>query len=192
MKWRPFLPDVWDMGRGWREVRHWHEPCFEFPLLHASLFIDVASGDCVFAVHTRSQHLASWPAWHPVHWPDNYEEVRAAVAKFVRRAVERVSASREAASIEGRNFESSHPAIMEYLTLAVNDDQTPRETSMLCVFVEDGLVKLAVQDRQEGCSLWVTAPSIPEALAAAETKLVTGQGEWRQSRQQARSSRQKR
>jgi hypothetical protein len=150
-------------------------------LVHASLFVNVESGLCVFCVHTRSQHLASWPAFHPVVWEDRLSEVRSVVGKFVRRAVERVATARQQASTEGKLWESVHPAIQEYLTEANHDDGSPRETSMLCIFVEDGFVKLSLQDREEGRSMWVSAPSLPEALNALERNLQDGVGEWRLS-----------
>jgi len=109
------------------------------------------------------------------------------VAKFVRRAVGAAGVIREQASAAGVNWVAAHPAIWEYLTLAEDDSGDVRETSMLCVFVEDGLVKMALQDRQEGQSLWVSSASLVEAFAALERRLVDGTGEWRQSRHAAKA-----
>lgn len=111
------------------------------------------------------------------------------MAKFVRQHVAAGAAKRDAMSATAAQWAASHPAIWEYLTLDTLDDGKERVTSMLCVFYEAGVVKVALQDRQEGLSLWVSSQSIPEALEALESRLQAGDGEWRQSRGQQQQRR---
>lgn len=177
----------------WREWRHWPIPASECPMLDAHLWVHSRTGDARFVV-TSDLGLYYWcPAEHPVRWGLTHEQETVLVAKFVRSAVRRSEQAAMQKSSAGVLWESAHPAIWEYLTLDVDDEGQERVTSMLCVFVESGVVKIALQDRQEGQSLWVASASLVEALAALEARLQAGDGEWRQSRgQQAQKSKTRR
>lgn len=105
------------------------------------------------------------------------------MAKWVRKAVADETQSREKASVQADQWAIDHPALWEYLTIDQHEDGSERTTSMLNVFCESGLVKVALQDREVGRSLWASAQGLPGALMALEMMLQSGQGEWRQSRQ---------
>jgi len=102
------------------------------------------------------------------------------VAQFVSRVVNHQEKKAHAVSEVGALWVASHPALWEYLTLDSYEDGAPREVSMLLLFAEDGRFKAALQDRQEGRSLWSTAESIEGALMSLEAMLQSGMGEWRQ------------
>ncbi len=104
------------------------------------------------------------------------------MAKFVRKAVASVDRRNAALSDEAEKWREAHPAIDEYMTLETCDDGSPRVVSMLCMFWEAGTFKVALQDRQEGVSLWSAAQSIIEALDALEARLQAGDGDWRPMR----------
>jgi len=74
------------------------------------------------------------------------------------------------------------PSLLEYLTSVLFEDGSERETSTLLVFTEDGRWKVALNDRQEGRSLWVSGSSFFGALLALEEQLCTGEGDWRVNR----------
>jgi len=112
----------------------------------------------------------------------SHEEEEVLVAKFVRKAVEHNERKALEKSREGARWEDTHPAVWEYLSLDTHDDGSQRTTSMLCVFVEGGLVKVCLQDREAGQSLWVSGASLVEALDSLEGRLASGDGEWRQSK----------
>lgn len=69
--------------------------------------------------------------------------------------------------------------IVEHLTEAVWDDGKPRVTSTLTVFVEDGCLKVSLNDRDQCRSLYASAESVQGAIKAIEEALATGATDWR-------------
>jgi len=102
--------------------------------------------------------------------------------KWIKQQVARTGRKADALSAEGQAWVDSHEALWEYLTCEETDGGGERITGMLCILVEGGLVKIALQDRQEGLSLWAAAQSVPEAMDALEARLRAGDGDWRPMR----------
>jgi len=71
------------------------------------------------------------------------------------------------------------PALWEYLTLHRWEDGRDRRTSTLLLFVDQGSVKVCLNDRDAEASLWVAGRGLEEVLEALETTLRSGSGEWR-------------
>lgn len=71
------------------------------------------------------------------------------------------------------------PTLLSYLTDDKYEDGTPRQRSTMSVFVEEGMVKIALNDRQEHASMYVAAEGLGTALEALESKLDAGTGDWR-------------
>jgi hypothetical protein len=170
----------------WRELRRYYRPCSDCPMLDAHIWFNPHDDGVFFVVTSDLGIFGAFPAVHPVHWTMTHAEEDILVAKFIRKAVaqeERRQVNKSAAAVQ---WEATHPALWEYLTVETHDNGQPRETSMLCVFCEEGLVKMALQDRDQGRSLWVTSQSFYEALAALESRLASGEGDWRPMRSQVK------
>jgi len=163
-------------------LSRWHRPCSEQPTLSARVDMDRRSGECVFVVYNDRGDLWSCKSVHPASVKTTYEREVEAVAKFIRKAVASLEKKADRLSERAKAWVDEHPAITEFMTLETNDDGSERTTSMLCVFYEAGIYKIALQDRQEGQSLWVSSQSIPEALDALESILQSGDGDWRPMR----------
>lgn len=73
------------------------------------------------------------------------------------------------------------PAVLEYLTAASYPDGSPRERSTLSFFVEDGVVKACLSDRDQVRTLWRSGASVEDAVMALESSLVEGTADWRRS-----------
>lgn len=71
------------------------------------------------------------------------------------------------------------PTIVEFLTVHTYDDGSPRERSALSLFIEDGTVKAAMNDKDLQQSLYVAAESLEAVLDGLERHLATGKGDWR-------------
>ena len=168
--------------RGWVELRHYSAPCDVYPLFDVVVEMNWVSGECRTVIYGLFGVIHTVRCVHPITWGVTHEKEYAVMAKYVRQHVARAAAARDALSGVAGEWANAHPAIWEYLTLDTTEDGKERLTSMLCLFVEAGMVKIALQDRHEGLSLWVSSQSIPEALAALEGRLAAGDGEWRQSR----------
>lgn len=154
--------------------------------------MDIRGGECQLVVSSDLGQYYTLGVLHPVYWTFTESQEWEAMAKFVRKAVQAVERAKAAASEEAVKWAEAHPAIVEYMTLDVMDDGSPRVTSMICMFHENGLYKGALQDRQEGVSLWAAAQSIPEVLDALEARLQAGDGDWRPMRGQAKPTARKR
>lgn len=95
-----------------------------------------------------------------------------------REAVERKRS--DLAAERAGEWAKAHPALWEYLVSEEYPDGAPRERSMLCVFVENGLFKAALQDRDQQQSLWAAGEALESVLEALEAKCVSGDpSEWR-------------
>lgn len=168
----------------WRSLRYWPPGlCPGYPLLRAEVWIRRKTLECRFLVICQGEVYWSCPCQHPVTWTfKDYEQEQEAVVKYIKTAVRQVDAKRELMSEVGAKWARDYEALHEYLTCEELPGGGSRTTSMLCVFFEAGVCKLALQDRQEGQSLWVSAMSLPEAIEALEARLRAGDGDWRPMR----------
>lgn len=170
---------------GWRIIRRYRAESSGGVIIRAVVLMHRRSLQCAFRVVLGDEVIREESCHHPAQWGGTYASQEEYIVSFIQRVADRQNDKLVIRSEEGQKWVAQHPAIWEYMTLGFFEDGTEREVSMLCVFAEDGMVKLALQDRHEGRSLWVTATTIPEALAGLEAKLQAGTGDWRQMRGQA-------
>jgi len=71
------------------------------------------------------------------------------------------------------------PRLVEYLEATTWEDGGRRETATLMLLVEDGWLKGCLNDRANGCSLWVSSDSLAGLMDTLEGHLDRGDGEWR-------------
>lgn len=72
--------------------------------------------------------------------------------------------------------------LYKFLTQLEWSPGEPRLTGTIMIFVEDGRFKCWLHDRDAHLSGWVSAPSFPEVLLAADRLVVDQAGEWRPDR----------
>jgi hypothetical protein len=98
-------------------------------------------------------------------------------------AIAKARAAREAGGASGAQAScktlEGFPTVWEYLTATTFDDGSARETATVSVFVEEGLVKVALNDRAERRSAYVTGSDLRAALKALEGILGAGEVDWR-------------
>jgi hypothetical protein len=85
--------------------------------------------------------------------------------------------------IEPDDLSAKYPVLWSHLTQTSWDDGLVRETSSLLVFLQDGMLKGMVRDREHGLCLWMAAGSLGGLLDALEAGLCDPQAEWRIDRQ---------
>lgn len=73
------------------------------------------------------------------------------------------------------------PHLGEYLAESAYEDGSPRVTSTLLVFAEDGWWKGCLKDRDNERSLWHSNDTLESLLDGLEELLATGRAEWRAS-----------
>lgn len=101
------------------------------------------------------------------------------MGKFLNRPPAGNSGAGQLPSFDDPDFEQRYPAICEYVSTAQWEDGTPRETSTLLLFVEDGLWKCCLNDRAVGRSGWRAADTLQGVLDALEAVLREDCVEWR-------------
>lgn len=85
----------------------------------------------------------------------------------------------------------AHPLLWEMLTQDQWEDGTPRKLATLTIFLDEGLIKLSLNDRAQGLVGFVTGPSVEEALRTLEAQLKDDRVEWRKSFQDFSKSKKK-
>lgn len=79
---------------------------------------------------------------------------------------------------------SLYPLLAEHLTCRFyeGDPPTPRETSTLLIFAQEGVFKACLRDRATKRALWVSCPLWSELLAVLEAGLSDEHAVWREDR----------
>lgn len=112
--------------------------------------------------------------------PLSLAEVAVAMAIAKRERAE-PGASR-AASAEDAALAKKHPHLHEYMTSTRYEDGAARQTSSVLIFVQDGLWKAMLKDRDANETLWATGDTMAAAVASLDAMLGSGKGEWRAER----------
>lgn len=118
-----------------------------------------------------------WDAWQSM----TIAERRASLVSYLKRVVAGNGVPKASAA-EDTSFKSQFPAVYEYLTSTVYPDGSVRRTSSISVFVEDGLWKAALNDRDQDLVLFVAESSFQALLEALELLLQEDQVPWRKSK----------
>lgn len=168
--------------RGWLCAAREAQPVPECPWLSAEVWTQRSSGQAVCRVSAFGMVILEEAFPLAEACGLRWEERDAYMSKWVRQQLAAKDKKGIALSAEGAAWQEAHEALWEYMTCDELDGGGERMTSMLCILVEGGMVKGALQDRQEGLSLWAAAQSIPEVLAALEARLRAGDGDWRPMR----------
>jgi len=104
------------------------------------------------------------------------------VMGFLQRAAEGDSTRRVESNVESREWAKKHPALFEYLTELKYPDGGSRTTATLLLFVEDGVWKACLKDRDTSRSLWMAAGSPQEVMRDLEAALASGEVDWRKDK----------
>lgn len=76
---------------------------------------------------------------------------------------------------------ASFPLLWEFLHSSQYDDETARKPGTLTIFIDEEHVKIALNDRDQGLTAFVSGSSIEEAYRTAEKGLEGDSLEWRPS-----------
>jgi len=81
-------------------------------------------------------------------------------------------------------FAATYPLLSEHLTALRYDDEppTPRQTSTLLIFAQEGAWKACLRDRQEQRCLWVASASWGDLFLVLEAALEDPTSVWREDR----------
>jgi len=82
-----------------------------------------------------------------------------------------------------------NPNLWEFLTLSTYEDGKPRQLPTMMVFFDAPLVKVCLNDRDQGLSAWVLSPGLLGAFQALERGLEGDCLEWRKANAQGKRKR---
>jgi len=142
--------------------------------------------------HADGQIVGVWPVDPTWYQRQTWESWQGVIMAFVKKVAAADQKTAGVPSPEGDKWVRAYPALWEYLTLTEYEDKTTRVTSTLLVFIEEGVVKACLNDRDASRTLWVSGPSVPDTLKALDALLRAGEGEWRSSKPWTPGKRQKR
>ena len=71
------------------------------------------------------------------------------------------------------------PSVVEHLVDSTYDDGSLRETSTLTVFIDAGVLKVGLNDRDNRRTLYVSGPDVGSALESLERALRAQAPDWR-------------
>lgn len=81
-----------------------------------------------------------------------------------------------------RCLQERAPALGAYLTCDTWPDGKPRSHSTLIIFVQDGMFKACLSDKDTNMGLWSSAKSFDDLLEALEARLTDDRPDWRKSK----------
>jgi len=79
-------------------------------------------------------------------------------------------------------FANPYPILWSYLTQMKWEDGSPRQTSSLLIFADDGVLKAMLRDREVGLCLWVAGATVQGLWDALEGALTDPRADWRADR----------
>jgi len=100
-------------------------------------------------------------------------------------ALKRRDASQLAAGGGGEatpgSFGVKHPRLWEMLTETKYEDGSPRKTATITFFIDEGCVKVCLNDRDQSLAAFCSGDTLDAALRALEAGLEAESLEWRRS-----------
>lgn len=135
--------------------------------------------------------LIAVPRWFDTT-EDACEVMEKQVMGLLRKADQPSPAALPVPTLVDPGLGAKYPTLWSYLTQSAWDDGSPRVTSSLLVFVQDGIMKGLLRDREAGLCLWVAAPGLSQLLGVLETNLGSSAADWRVDREQGKGQTAKR
>lgn len=76
-------------------------------------------------------------------------------------------------------LKGNYPQLAEWLTAAVYDDGSRRESPTITIWAAGGQWRLSLKDRAEGLVMWLSAEKLLEVMQLAELFVLSEEGPWR-------------
>lgn len=107
-----------------------------------------------------------------------YDRMEMISMSFVKKALARQASTVRGQEAADPTLKKRCPAIHEFLTLT-EVDKKARQTSTLSIFQDGGRWKASLADKDNDCSLYVTAETVEGLWEAMEEALKDDQADWR-------------
>lgn len=107
------------------------------------------------------------------------------VCEVIKRRAVKVEGGDGSAEFDPDEFALHYTTLWEYLTLSRFEDGSPRKTSSLTVFADDGCLKAVLKDRDASLCLWAAAPSMTGLFTLLDSMLNNPETAWRRDKADA-------
>lgn len=122
--------------------------------------------------------LSGWT--QPGYCPRRLERWRMAIDERLRRKVSPNDPAGTGAAPPDSDFEKKYPLLWQFLTETRWDEKTPRETGSVLIFVQEGVWKAMVKDKDSGEIAFVSKNTFKTLMEAIERGFVEEKLDWRQ------------
>jgi len=109
-------------------------------------------------------------------------QIRSIAMSFLKKPSADSQGNRSLPSFSDDVMKRNYPALYEYLTSTTYPDGSKRETSTILVFVDDGQLKVCLNDRETSLMLWSSGESFEESLLVMDELLRSDNPPWRESK----------
>lgn len=123
-------------------------------------------------VFLGADHFSAW-----------LESVEAGVEEMLQKPANRKVAGSAGELPMDIKAKKDYPLLWDHLSQRKWEDGSPRQTSSVMIFEQDGVLKAMLRDKDAGLCLWVASKSLYGVLAALEAGLSDPEAEWRVDRQ---------
>lgn len=82
-------------------------------------------------------------------------------------------------AVDDMQFASQFPVCYMFMALTVDDDGKPRQPATITIVCEQGMVKVGINERNLGLSLWTASATLGGAFGALEEALTERPVRWR-------------
>jgi len=110
---------------------------------------------------------------------NHYEYYFGANGELMKKPVKNSPSSPGDYVMPDDDLRESFPVLCSYLCENVYDDGSPRKVATLTLFVEDSVLKGALNDRDQDRSLYASGSTLQSVLEALEGALKSGVPAWR-------------
>jgi len=177
---------VLQMGAFLEPGERWHEDIgtietYDGHSLAAMLCHRRGSWFLVCVIRDTGERLCGLKITHDQYALCRNSSMRCHIVSFLRKVDQVRRIVEERATLSESKWLQDHPAVGEYLTTTEWPDGGQRQTSTLLVFYEAGEVRVCLNDREQGRSLWATGSTLEGAFLALENRCKDEKAEWRVS-----------
>ena len=90
-----------------------------------------------------------------------------------------VKSSGSSGAVLWGSWEKEYPDLVEFLSRSTWDDGKPRATGTITFFLEDGFLRIWINDKDGGRGTCITAPSPEEGLLLSSLAVSSPETAWR-------------
>lgn len=114
-----------------------------------------------------------------------FETIGRNLMSFIERSEKERERRQDAGAINDPHFADCYPALYEFVTTCSRNGK-PRQTASITLFLDTGMIKCFVNDRETAQSFCVSSGTLLDAIELADRAIQDGTAQWRPVEQKFR------